>query len=890
MVVENEVVMTTRLEKKSLTKQNIIVAGYFDRHNLGDDLFAVIWKHIFSKDGLNNYKVKLIGLDDLRVCDDLRRCDVLIFGGGDVLNYYFLAELKNIIHKFEFKGKLYAFSVGIPYQVVIVDGLLDQFNFIMCRAKGDAFNLRRRFGESHVRYFPDLSVYLPELFKVQKSKKEFPGVNEYKVFNQKLNVGVFLTRTIFEKNPHYDSVVKKIARALDTISELDVPGICGFEIFLIPFNTNPRNPFENDRLINGDVMKHIKNGDAVHNVDRPFTVEEMWWTFKHQLDMCITMRYHSHMYAISAKVPLASLYTTRKVQNLLFDSNLTCYGYHFPLNEDDVPTDFDDAKFVTKFNTAFNDRNIIVNNMKSYQERYVSPEQFENTLQTLIEDPVEKVHIRARIYPLSTIVAVIESLVKYIWNEQNKMFTEQDVALVADEIYKGKVSFVTLLEDKKEQILGRGKMADFLAALACFGLIQIPYPKYHYGMSKKILKSNFHAKNEFMWVWQDHQKGNEKFFLENLIIRKPYFNATFVGIEDFRGCHRSGWQYVLDNLMGFHSDTSSFIFDNYVDRTFHWAHDVYKYTKIIPFKKPWCGFVHHTFDESYSSYNVPSLFRKETFRQSLKYCHALFTLSQDLAVKIRVLLQQYGFKEVYVKAFVHPTETSTVMFSLDRFKENTVRKVVHIGAWMRNTYAIYELGQHKSKHMPYETERTTLRKAILKGKHMDSYFKPENFVLVYDTSFTEGNKYEYDFQSRSRLTITTQNKFVTGLAQHVHESWISVEIIETLSDEEYDQLLSENIVFLNLVDASAVNTVVECIVRCTPILVNRLAAVEEMLGADYPFYYETMTEAALKVNDVMLIEKTNNYLVAMNKQRFTMDYFMHEMDDWFNEHTNDVTL
>ena len=62
----------------------------------------------------------------------------------------------------------------------------------------------------------------------------------------------------------------------------------------------------------------------------------------------------------------------------------------------------------------------------------------------------------------------------------------------------------------------------------------------------------------------------------------------------------------------------------------------------------------------------------------------------------------------------------------------------------------------------------------------------------------------------------------------------SVEVMEHLSDSAYDELLSDIVVFLNLIDASAVNTVIECIVRNTPLIINRLPAIVEILGEDYP--------------------------------------------------------
>ena len=61
--------------------------------------------------------------------------------------------------------------------------------------------------------------------------------------------------------------------------------------------------------------------------------------------------------------------------------------------------------------------------------------------------------------------------------------------------------------------------------------------------------------------------------------------------------------------------------------------------------------------------------------------------------------------------------------------------------------------------------------------------------------------------------------------------------------EEYDDLLTNNIVFVDLFDASANNTVLECIVRRTPIIINNIGAVSEYLGKDYPLYFENLEES-----------------------------------------------
>jgi len=69
--------------------------------------------------------------------------------------------------------------------------------------------------------------------------------------------------------------------------------------------------------------------------------------------------------------------------------------------------------------------------------------------------------------------------------------------------------------------------------------------------------------------------------------------------------------------------------------------------------------------------------------------------------------------------------------------------------------------------------------------------------------------------------------------------------IPRLSDEQYDDLLSRNVVFLELFDCSAKTIVVECMAHNTPVVANRHPALEEYLGRAYPLCYERFDDARL---------------------------------------------
>lgn len=96
-----------------------------------------------------------------------------------------------------------------------------------------------------------------------------------------------------------------------------------------------------------------------------------------------------------------------------------------------------------------------------------------------------------------------------------------------------------------------------------------------------------------------------------------------------------------------------------------------------------------------------------------------------------------------------------------------------------------------------------------------------------------------------------------------------------VSNSEYDQLLSENIAFMNLYDANANNAVIECLARATPLLINPLPAIVEYLGQDYPMYFSSLSEAAEKVLDTSLILDTHNYLKTFEiRDKLSTEYFV----------------
>ena len=115
----------------------------------------------------------------------------------------------------------------------------------------------------------------------------------------------------------------------------------------------------------------------------------------------------------------------------------------------------------------------------------------------------------------------------------------------------------------------------------------------------------------------------------------------------------------------------------------------------------------------------------------------------------------------------------------------------------------------------------------------------------------------------------------TGLPIIIYENAeYPVKILPYLNNEEYDIIFMKSVILLYLYDASAVNTIIECIVRNVPIFVNKLPAVVEYLGNNYPLYYKTIDDVPNMIRQSNLIFKAHKYLKHMNKDFLRMQTFI----------------
>jgi hypothetical protein len=103
-----------------------------------------------------------------------------------------------------------------------------------------------------------------------------------------------------------------------------------------------------------------------------------------------------------------------------------------------------------------------------------------------------------------------------------------------------------------------------------------------------------------------------------------------------------------------------------------------------------------------------------------------------------------------------------------------------------------------------------------------------------------------------------------------------ITILKELDKSEYELLFVNSCVFLHLEDANAHNIVVECMKFNTPIIINKLPAVVEYLGEDYPLYYENDSELELLNNPnyfQKMVAAANIYIMQMDKTKHNLHYF-----------------
>jgi len=366
-------------------------------------------------------------------------------------------------------------------------------------------------------------------------------------------------------------------------------------------------------------------------------------------------------------------------------------------------------------------------------------------------------------------------------------------------------------------------------------------------------------------------------FVDNLKIIINDYNSTYfyknnnkhitVLNTNFETSYKSNWQAKMALIVQhnfFDSVNFPIVMDLYVDKTFLYSKDFYKSKNVIPFKVPWIGCIQNTFNNYSNNLTVDNLLKNKEFKESLPYCACLFVFSNYLK---RQLLVAFGKNAPRIE-FIHLTsESPDTLFTWNRFIANPNKTIVQIGTTLRNVFGIYRLD------LPLNSLITS--KSIIKESNSTDLFLPNDFK----STFLQNSK---TLTLRDN-TVIFENKHMRGLFDTIQDMESSVNVIPKLDDANFDHLLSQNIVFLQMVDASGVDTLIDCILRNTPILINPLPAIVEILGSGYPLYYNNYFQASSLLTQTDTIQNAYTYLSNIDKTPFLDSTFVTELQNFLIE-------
>ena len=766
---------------------SIIVIGYYFRNNFGDDLFQYVFQnYIFKEEQLT-----FVNFDDIKSISHWNY-DMIVIGGGDVINDYFFNSTNWNILKQQ-SAPIIFYSIGATYQEFVYPlDIGDQFFF---RNLADYDKFKSMYSSNYVEFTPDIAFLLDYEIKERES-------------NSIKKIGICVPASSL-------NCVIELARALSNT----------YEVFFIPFDTSASE--SNSDLVALNKLKDKNFGPNVHFILEKQSIEQMLNMFS-ELDIVIAGRFHSVLLSMITGIPFIAVYKTPKIDKLRQEMNSVLQPLFVEIKDNTISID----SVLKKLDYVIGSFTEIKESLCNVKDRY----------NDLAKSTIKNIKIRKRYGPPQTCdkQLIIDTTLMQLGKMLQRNVSHKDIRKLRSNIPINNVFSL------------RGKNVAFhLAQEILWQISKDPFAPYLYGLAENVCTKGLYSQLD--WLIDDYYS---RYHFRNINKNIDYVNLNFQEV------HRSGWQYVVDNIileLNTKQRTNKLVIDTYVDKTFHWNSQFYKSKGVIPYKNDWIGFIHHTFSPYNNVYNCDLLFQDKTFQESLQHCKALIVLSEYL--KTEIIEKTSTNVPIYV--VTHPTEIVVKQFSWNNFQNNKQKQVIQIGNWLRNMFSIYAI------ELP--TTSIISNKGVLRNRNSDNYFLPNDFYSQLE------NVFSVTLQNQEICRISMQNMHLKGMYEYIVYLENSVSTIDFLDDSQYDDLLSNNIIFINLVDASAVNTVIECILRSTPLLVNPHPAVKEMLGESYPLYYTSLYEASRLLDDTNALKNGHEYLYNLNKDQFKITSFLSDL-------------
>lgn len=293
------------------------------------------------------------------------------------------------------------------------------------------------------------------------------------------------------------------------------------------------------------------------------------------------------------------------------------------------------------------------------------------------------------------------------------------------------------------------------------------------------------------------------------------------GLSQSFGQHRNSFNRLIETLRPLHIETGGIRFIPFIERYFVWGTDDGEAASASPepIQQDWIGILHVPFDApKWFEYNVSpeSIFATDLWRNSVSHCRGIICLTEDLCKDL-----YHAYPSLPSLTVKHPTELDVIPFNWDAYVAKP--RLVQAGDWLRRLQYIYEL------------DAPDHHKILLKKANTAEWMRREIEVI----------------------------------GDHRNET---VTVLDFVSNQKYDELLSSSVVVAWLYGSAANNIVLECIARRTPILINPLPSIIEYLGKDYPLYLTDRNKGSSFIRDRARIKAAHDYLVNDDSLREKLSY------------------
>jgi hypothetical protein len=271
------------------------------------------------------------------------------------------------------------------------------------------------------------------------------------------------------------------------------------------------------------------------------------------------------------------------------------------------------------------------------------------------------------------------------------------------------------------------------------------------------------------------------------------------------GSHRSGWPCVVDALRQFETGTG-LLLDDFTEAT------LYIKSKTKTCHSPWVGIFHHPVNVFSPLPGEQATLLRRQFSGRARRRDAIRQLRGAVALSSEGVRELRNCLKIPVLEILHPTEHEVIHWQPQSLA--SPRRIVQAGYFLRNTRVIYQIDAPGWKRV----------------------------------RLCHGRKRQHRRDLALRANLPRAEFYLPAVESRTY-----------VGNTEYDELLSTSVVITEMFGAAANNVVVECIARGTPLLVNRLPAIEEYLGREYPLFFEDVRDVGKLLNDKLLLE-THHYL------------------------------